>query len=168
MKRIILGTVAAVSLMAGPALAAEPTVRELTVTADMADLETANASRYYPHISGDLSAAIYDRVTLDDDPNGYVVDVKLGSVSLDGDTNLPDTAEFNQMEGVVTISSPNTNAPLVSYPVQIVANSGGAAVPAGYVAVNPSTDDFYTAMLNGFAEVVSEKMPEAMREAGSR
>ena len=111
MKRIILGTVAAVSLMAGPALAAEPTVRELTVTADMADLETANASRYYPQISGDLSAAIYDRVTLDDDPNGYVVDVKLGSVSLDGDTNLPDTAEFNQMEGVVTISSPNTNAP---------------------------------------------------------
>ena len=66
------------------------------------------------------------------------------------------------------MTRPNTNAPLVSYPVQIVANSGGAAVPAGYVAVNPSTDDFYTAMLNGFAEVVSEKMPEAMREAGSR
>ena len=165
-----LGTVAAAALIAFtvPAFAKEATVKELTVTAESTDAQDPNAARYYPEIAGDLTAAIFERISLDDDPGGYVVKVSLASLSLDGDTALPDSGEFNRMEGVVAISSPLTDSPSYSYPVQIVAATADAAIPDGYVAINPSSGDFYNAMVQGFAEVVQQKLPEAMQAAGSK
>lgn len=159
---------ATAALLATQVWAAEPTIKEVTVNTDYSSLKESNAQSYYPELSQDLLEAILERISLTDEVEGYVIDVNIQSVSLDGDTMLPDSAEFNQMEGVMSLQSPMTNANTESYPIKIKAHSAEAAVPEGYVGVAPSTDDFYNAMIAGFADVVAEELPERMRESGSK
>ena len=168
LMRTTAAAAAALALLAGSAWAAEPTVKELNVTAEYTDLTDSNAKDYYPDISDDLLVAITDKMSLTDDPLGYVVNVNLQSVSLDGDTALPDSREFNTMEGVVSFISPQTDAPAEGYPIKVIAMSGDSQVPEGFIAVDPSVGDFYRAMVDGFANAVVEKMPEYLRDAGSK
>ena len=161
-------TAAAATLLASQVWAAEPTVKELTVTTDYTSLEETNAKSYYPDLSGDLLEAILERVPLTDETEGYDVNVTLQSVSLDGDTMLPDSAEFNQMEGTVSLISPLTDANTESYKVQIKAETADSAIPAGYIGVAPSTGDFYRAMIEGFADEVADQMPEHLRNSASK
>lgn len=167
-KRALAAAIGLALLSSQALWAEEATVKEVDVKAEIESAEGANALRFYPGIEDDLERAVVARVPVGDDPNGYVVDVVLQKVSLDGDTVLPDSMEFNQMEGVIVITSPLTGAAPQSIPVQLAAASGEGLVPEGFVAVTPSTDDFYSAMVESFASVVAERVPEFMRNAASK
>lgn len=118
--------------------AADATVKEITVSAGPATAEGMNAMTYYPEMEADLQQAIAERVPLSDEPNGYVVQVSLDKVALNGET----------------------------YPVNLQAESAGPA-PEGFVTINPGPDEFYVAMIVAFADVVAERLPEYMPDASA-
>lgn len=152
-----------------PAYAADDaTVNDIDVSVEVEGVEGSNALSYYPGLEADLQKAVASRVPVSDDPNGYDVKVTIQKISLDGDTILPDSAEFNEMEGVVFYSSPLTNEAPQSFTIQIAAVSGDKVLPPGYIAVSPSTEDFYVAMVEAFANSVGEKLPEHMRDSASK
>lgn len=164
-----LVAVAGLGLLPALAIAAEDaTVKDIDVSTEIEGVEGANALDYYPDLETDLEKAVAQLVEVTDDPNGYDIDVKVQSVSLDGDTVLPDTQEFNQMEGVVVITSPMTDQDPHSYPVRLIAITNESAVPEGFIQINPSPDDFYNAMVQAFASNVAENLPEFMSGATSK
>ena len=146
----------------------EATVKDIDVSTEIEGVDGANALDYYPDLETDLEKAVAQLVEVTDDPNGYDIDVTVQSVSLDGDTVLPDTQEFNQMEGVVVITSPMTDQDPHSYPVRLVAMTDDSAVPQGFVQINPDPDDFYNAMIDAFASNVAENLPEFMSGSMSK
>lgn len=166
--RNTLTAVAAVVALGTAAYADEATVKEVTVHTDYTSLADANAKDYYPTISDDLMAAIANKIQIIEAPEGYVLDVNVQKVSLDGDTILPDSAEFNEMEGVATLTSPLTNANSESYPIMIKAMSAGGVVADGVTVIQPSETDFYNAMVDGFADAIVDKLPENLRNSSSK
>ncbi len=160
--------VAAALAMTTPLMlsAADATVKEITVTAGPATAEGMNAMTYYPEMEADLQQAIAERVPLSDEPNGYVVQVSLDKVALNGETMLPESREFNTMQGTILITSPLTDTAPRSYPVNLQAESAGPA-PEGFVTINPGPDEFYVAMIVAFADVVAERLPEYMPDASA-
>lgn len=161
--------IAALAVATTPVWAAgERTVKEVNVTAEVTHLTGSNAKQYYPDIANDILERIVEKMPLTDDTQGYVVNVNIQNMSLDGDTMLPDSREFNRLEGVMSVIAPDTNAGSESYPIRIVAQSAESAVPDGYVAVSPSNNDFYVAMIDGFAEQVAMHEPETMPQAASK
>lgn len=147
--------------------AEEPAVKEITVTAEPASAEGMNAMLHYPQMEADLRQAIAERVPVSDAANAFVVNVTLDKVALNGDTMLPDSHEFNTMQGTILITSPLTNAAPHSYPVNLQAGSAGTA-PEGFVRIEPGPDEFYAAMIAAFADIVARDLPEHMRADYSR
>lgn len=151
-----------------PLAAEEATFKDVTVDIAIDAATGANALTYYPEIEADLERHIIAQLPVSDDPNGYSVNVTLHSMSLDGDTILPDSREFNRLEGVALVTSPLTNATPHSIPIRISAETEKTALPEGFVVIAPSTDDFYDAMLAGFAHSVGRDVPEFMRQDASK
>lgn len=141
---------------------------DVEVRAELNDFADSNALTYWPDLEADLQKAIIERVNLSGDDADPRVEVEISKVSVDGDTYLPDSGEFNQLEGVVKVyegESPVTvqgqvNAevdnPISTYPLRLSAQAGDTAAPEGFVVIPPSQDDFYTAMVQAFAETVVE------------
>lgn len=166
--KLTTAALASIAVLSSPVWAADAsTVKEVNVTAEVTKLD-AKAQEYYPNIAHDILAKIVEKMPLTDDPQGYVVNVNIQHMSLDGDTVLPDSREFNRLEGVMSVISPDTNAGAESYPIRIAAHSADSAVPDGYVTVEPSNNDFYFALVDGFAQQVAMHEPETMREASSK
>lgn len=171
MNRFLMQTTAAaaaLTMLAAPSFASDtPTVREVNVTAQVTNLDE-NAKAFYPNIAHDILEKIVEEMPLTGDNQGYVVNVEIQHMSLNGGALAADTHEFNQMEGVMSVTAPDTNAGEMSFPIKIVAQSPDIATPAGYVTVAPSDTDFYTAMITGFAKAVAEHEPETMPAASSK
>lgn len=156
LKKTVLATAVSAVALSSAAFATEgPAISEIRVDASYSAAEDTNAAEFFPGIAGDIQTAIAERITTSDDAADPVVDVDLRSISLDGDTILPDSTEFNQMEAVVSISGNSGEIDSLTFPVQVVAMTDTAAVPEGFVAVSPNRDDFYNAMINGFADAVA-------------
>lgn len=154
--------------LALPLFAEEATIKDISVKAEIDTANGANALTYYPQVEADLAQAIAGRVPVSDAPNGYVVQVMLQSMTLDGDSVLPDSMEFNRMEGVALVTSPLTNTAPETIPIQIAAYSGDGPALDGYTVVEPSVDDFYVSMVMAFAELVANDIPEFVREDAAR
>ncbi|MGC1506190.1 MAG: hypothetical protein WA782_18880 [Sulfitobacter sp.] len=131
-------------------------VSEIRVTTSYDAAQDSNAAEYFPEIATDVQVAIAKLIPSSDNAADPIIRVDLRKVALDGDTILPDSAEFNQLEGVVAIDT-NTGEGGQSFKVNIVAVTDMTAVPEGFVGIAPSPDDFYKAMVDGFALNVAEQ-----------
>lgn len=160
-KTVILG--AALAATSTFAYAQDVQLSEIDVKTDLSAVEGANAMEYWPTLNDDLRAAIAAQVDMTEDANRVMVEIH--SVTLDGSGILPESGEFNQLQGTVAVFEPKTGqeqddgdiAPVTSYPLNLDASiADGGVAPEGWVMVPPSTDDFYTALVNTFAiEVVN-------------
>ncbi|KIN65209.1 hypothetical protein Z946_4109 [Sulfitobacter noctilucicola] len=149
---------ASVSLIAltGTAYAAEmDPASDISVDASYNAAEDTNAMEMFPGITQDVEVAIAKLIPMSDSPNDPVIRVDIRKLALDGDTILPDSTEFNQMEGVVAIDTV-TGIGGKSFPINIVAVTDLTSVPDGYVGIAPSVDDFYNAMIDAFAADVAK------------
>ncbi|WP_120505029.1 hypothetical protein [Sulfitobacter mediterraneus] len=151
---------ASVSLLAlTSATAAElPKVSEISVDASYDAAQDSNAAALYPELQTDINKAVAEMVPISDDAADPTIRIDIRKIALDGDTYLPDSAEFNQIEGVVAIEGRDGSVGDVTFPVNIVAATADTAAPEGYFLVPPSTEDFYTAMVYGFAKTVAEEL----------
>ena len=161
---------ASVSLIAlgGAAFAMDATykVSVIDVEASMSAAEGSNAMALYPDITTDIQAAVASRVITSDDAGDPEIRIDIHKVALNGAAILPDTKEFNELEGVVSITGPEGADGGYTFPINIAAYTGDQIVPEGYSAVLPSETDFYEAMVNSFADSVAEGL-EKLNPSGT-
>ncbi|MBW4708760.1 hypothetical protein KX928_13305 [Roseobacter sp. YSTF-M11] len=157
-KKIALAATVSLTAIAASGVSAGEVVTDIDVQATIDAPQGSNALQLYPTIADDLSREILERVDTGNDPAGPVLTIKIKRVSLDGDTILPDSAEFNELEGFVSYQRGTKD---IAEMIRLSAYSDEASVPAGYIAVPPSQDDFYNAMLTAFADRVVALLPEA-------
>ncbi|THH38376.1 hypothetical protein E4Z66_02050 [Aliishimia ponticola] len=129
---------------------------EIDVEASYSAASDSNALKMFPDIENDVQKAIAQRVATSDNANDPEISVDIRKIALDGDTYLPDSAEFNEIEGVVNITAPNGATGGRSFPISIAARSGDEAMPAGVIVIPPSDREFYQAMVNAFADGVAD------------
>ncbi|MGZ2257783.1 hypothetical protein [Roseobacter sp. A03A-229] len=140
-------------------------VHDIDVQAKIEAPQGSNALDLYPTIAEDLERALIERIdALSNDPSDPTLTVKIKRVSLDDDTILPDSAEFNELEGFLSFQGGSRE---VVETIRLSAHTDESAVPAGAVVIPPSTDDFYNAMLTTFADRVVEMLPEEDINTGS-
>ena len=167
MKHLVLSAAAAATL----AFTAPTAVQAQDVTLSRVDVQTdlsayadSNASQFWPSLEADLGRAIASLVTIDETAEAPAIRVEINKIAISGNTVLPASGEFNEMEGTiavfrgleedVTSGSPEDATPNEierSVPIKVSAVTGEMIVPEGYIAVPPSDDDFYAAMIGGFA-----------------
>lgn len=150
------------------AMADMPTVSAVEVEADLSAYENSNALDFWPTLDDDLGKAIADKLNFDD-ATAPRLEVQLTKVAIDGDTVLPDSGEFNHLEGIIAVhsglDSGNTTEGkadpevLQSFPLTVVAKTGeGMELPEGWYLIPPSQEDFYQAMVAAYAEKVVERL----------
>lgn len=131
-------------------------VSEIRVSASYDAAEGSNAQELLPEIATDVQLAVAKLVPTSDDAGYPTILIDIRKVALDGDTILPASTEFNQLEGVVSIEN-RSGAGGKSFRVNVTAVTDLNAVPEGYVGIAPSIDDFYQAMVDGFAMKVAKE-----------
>ncbi|WP_195821924.1 hypothetical protein [Roseobacter sp. MH60115] len=155
-KTSAAATVSLTALIASGAIATAG-VSDIDVQAQIEAPQGSNALELYPTIEADLERALIDRITaLSNDPADPTLTVKIKRVSLDGDTILPDSAEFNELEGYISYQGGSRE---VVDTIRLSAHTDESAVPEGYVSIAPSDADFYDALLTAFADSIIEKLP---------
>jgi hypothetical protein len=146
--------------MGSAAFAAPIGVASVAVKAELASIENQTALEKWPNIAEDLRAAIGKEVFPATDPAGIEVNVRVISLSLDGSYQLGDDGRFNTMEGVVMVRRPNEPESAEGMPIRLTASAGTVVADAGTIVIPPTSDDFYSAMINAFATQVGEKVRE--------
>ncbi|MEW9920732.1 hypothetical protein AB2B41_14045 [Marimonas sp. MJW-29] len=160
MKKLTLATTVSLIALSGAVGAKEmPLVSEIDVSASYDAAQDTNAQEMFPEITSDIALAIADLVPQSDDGADPIIRVDIRKVALNGDTVLPDSKEFNELEGVVSIETESGNG-AQSFPVAIKAVAADGAVPPGYTAISPSLTDFYNAMVVAFAQNVAEEFAD--------
>lgn len=155
--------------VAAPALASQNvSLYDVNVRAELSDFADSNALKYWPDIERDLQESIAERITLSGDDSDPRIEVEITKISVDGDTFLPDTGEFNQLEGLVKLyegqdavsvqgeNDQDGELPVSTSPIRLSAVSPSGEPPEGYVLVPPSQDDFYNVLVEAFARLVVE------------
>ena len=159
-KAALVATVSSLTLGTAAYAMQTPPVAEVKVEVSVEAAQDTNAARVYDTITTDLAQAITERVTLGTGDDTYDIKVDIRKVALDGDTLLPDAQEFNELEGVVVFDGPNTAKGNETLPIRISAMTSDTPAPAGTIQVKPGTDDFYDAMIAGFADNVAEQLSD--------
>ncbi len=156
---------------AGPLAALEKTLSGVEVTSALSSYEETNVHKFWPTLDEDLATAISSKLNVDDKADAPRISVEINKVSVDGDTMLPDSGEFNTLEGTVTTyeggndpeaanKADDTDSQIGSYALRMTATSGEREVPDDWVTVAPSQDDFYNALVDAYATTIVERIEE--------
>lgn len=150
--------ISTLALSAGAFAADDLRISDIDVEASVAASADSNALTFYPNLEEDLRSEVAKRVPLSADGADPQIRIDVRNIALNGATMLPASKEFNELEGVVNITSPAGENAGLSFPVRISAYTGDAIAPEGFVNVPPTKTDFYTAMVSTFADVVAENL----------
>jgi hypothetical protein len=159
MKRFTTLLATAAIGVAGAASAADVTLADVDVIVEFEDAENANAQEFWPAIETDLETVFAAKTAAMHSDEGLDVNVRLTEVSLSGSQILTGEGEFNHMEGWVYVREQGDPDPLESFKVIIDAKTGSAGIIEGMVIV-PDMQDFYVALLNGFADKTLQEIEE--------
>ncbi|WP_299845908.1 hypothetical protein [uncultured Roseovarius sp.] len=168
-KTALVCTTVLISL---PAFAGESKLSDVDVVVDLSAFTDSNALTYWPELDKDLEAALSQHAMIEPISEAPRIRVEINKVAVDGDTILPDSGEFNQLEGTIAVyESLNADganvkqtaddAPISSFPLRLTAQTADTANEEGWtVFIPPSKDDFYNALVNAYAERTLEKVAE--------
>lgn len=164
MKTRMLTTVAMIAALATPLMATEQLpVSEVDVMTDITDPKSAEAMAKWPTIETDLEMAIAAKLGNPTERDTYKLDVTLVDVRVNDSPVLTDEGYFNTLSGVVTLKDDNFET-LRSEPIIVRAVEGEEPVE-GIVYMTPDAEDFYTGLVNGFADAAVDVVSEAGNEA---
>lgn len=155
----------------GPLAAMEKTLSGVEVKSDLSSYEDNNVLKFWPTLDEDLATSIASKLNIDEKSDAPRISVEINKVSIDGDTVLPDSGEFNTLEGTVTthtgasetVSGSQDEATDVQtggYPLRMTAISGEHDLSDDWVTVAPSQDNFYTALIDAYAAAIVERVEE--------
>ncbi|WP_320178677.1 hypothetical protein [Roseovarius pacificus] len=172
MKRLLSTTFCAglaLTAVAAPLAAEEKTLSDVEVKTDLSAFENSNALEFWPTLSEDIGEAIASQLTIDDQSGEPRIVVAINKVAINGETTLPDTGEFNQLEGTITTfpakgaantETGDSSSATGSYALKVSATSGEVDVPENWIVIPPSQDDFYEALTNAYAKEVVERIED--------
>ena len=105
MKHHVLSAAAAVLMFTAPVAvqAQDVTLSRIEVQTDLSAYEDSNASEFWPSLEADLGRAIASVVTVDETAPAPAIRVEINKIAISGSPILPDTGEFNEMEGTVAV-----------------------------------------------------------------
>ncbi|NUH65515.1 hypothetical protein HTT03_09475 [Sulfitobacter sp. S0837] len=153
--------------LGGAASADDPIqISGINVETSVSAAAESNGIQFYPDLAEDVRAEVAKRVPLSSDGADPEINIGIRKIALNGATMLGDDRLFNQLEGVVDITSPTGENSGRSFSVKVAAASADQIVPEGYVAVPPSEADFYAAMVSTFADVVAEGLAKVNTSSG--
>lgn len=159
-KSALAVTVSVATIAALPAFAEKPAVSDIAVVTNLDAAQDSNALALNPQIETDLAQAIASRIETSEDAGDPTIRIELTRISLDGATMLPETAEFNELEGLVIFEDSNNAIPSQNFPVRVAAYTDDRVAPEGYVLMAPGQEDFYQALLTTFADTVADLLPD--------
>lgn len=160
-KLLLAGGVSLIALTGAAHAEDMPSVSEIDVSTSYEAAEDTNAQAVFPEISDDLRAEIAKRIPTSSDAGDPRIDVEVRKIALNGNMMIPETGEFNQLEGVVYIASDDADVDSRSFPVRISALPGEQTAPEGVTLIQPTTGDYYTVMISAFADRVAEELAKA-------
>lgn len=172
MKRLLSATFCAglaLTAVAAPLAAEEKTLSDVEVKTDLSAFENSNALEFWPTLSEDIGEAIASELTIDDQSGEPRIVVAINKVAINGETTLPDTGEFNQLEGTITTfpargaantETGDSSSATGSYALKVSATSGEVDVPENWIVIPPSQGDFYEALTNAYAMEVVEQIED--------
>ncbi|MBU3261530.1 hypothetical protein KPG71_16015 [Roseovarius sp. PS-C2] len=172
MKRLLSTTFCAglaLTAVAAPLAAEEKTLSDVEVKTDLSAFENSNALEFWPTLSEDIGEAIASELTIDDQSGEPRIVVAINKVAINGETTLPDTGEFNQLEGTITTfpakgaantETGDSSSATGSYALKVSATSGEVDVPENWIVIPPSQGDFYEALTNAYAMEVVERIED--------
>lgn len=147
--------------IAGPLAALEKTVSSVQVQSNLTAYQNNNVLKFWPTLDVDLERAIASKLNVNERADAPRISVEINSVMIDGDTVLPNSGEFNQLEGTVTTNESTNKGSsathtedrddkIGSYSLRVTANSSEREVPEGWVGVAATQDNFYTTLIDGY------------------
>lgn len=168
----LIRTTAICSLVALGSTAAWADMKEIgkvEVKTELAAFDESNALDYWTDLEQDLGSAITEKLEVTDDTEDDRLVVAINHVMLDGSPVLPDTGEFNFLEGTITVFEGQDDgadedvgnidkAGMESYALRVFSQTEGAVAPEGAIVITPSKDDFYNALIEGFAVEVVDNL----------
>ncbi|MEP2428806.1 MAG: hypothetical protein ABJH99_22590, partial [Tateyamaria sp.] len=102
MKNIALAAgVSAIALSSSAFADEKIMVSAIDVESSVSASTEANAMDFYPDLEEDLRAEVAERVPMSSDAADPQIKIDIRKIALNGSTMLPDSKEFNQLEGVV-------------------------------------------------------------------
>lgn len=162
MKTAILSIAAAtgIALSASP-LMADTLVKDVDVQVDLSAIKDIEAAREWNNIEGDLETAIVERLVgkIDDDGSTIVIDVDELEIAnaFQSSIGIADS----KLMGEVEVKKPGllNNE---SYTLTVTAEQAQMYFPAGLdvTVLNIGSTEFYTAMVDAFAEGVVADLNE--------
>lgn len=150
---------AAVCFAAAAATAQDlPMIARVDVETELAGAE-ANALDFWPEIDRHLTDAILAAADPMLSERGYIVDVRIVEISMDGLETLPGNGTFNRLEGWVHVRDVADAAPIESERIVLDAQSSVTAENPRFHII-PGRPDFYIVLVNAFAARVVEAVVE--------
>lgn len=153
MKRMLITAIALTAL--GTAAFAGPYVRDIHVEADLGALENVKAAEVWTNIETDLEKALATRLVDQIDDDGARIEVEMDTVALANSIEQRAGLEQSELTGRVHIKVPGL-ANNKKYDLRITAEE--AARPAGTATMPITSDAFYTAMIEAFADNIVLKL----------
>lgn len=169
---LMSGAMAALPMTAFAQDTGSPSIGQIEVTADFSSVDGANAAEYYPDLADDLEQALGQSLQpfMTGASDGQRVIVLVSEVSVDGNPVLTGQ-NANRLSGTMfietaqTATRPDSSGGEVpdTESITVVATSdpaSSATVVAGgpvYV-VQPTSDNYYDALVAGFAAVAAERI----------
>ena len=158
---------------AASAWAESAKVGAVDVKTDLTAFENSNALDYWPNLTKDLSQAIAEKVEVTGNPEDKRLVVEITGIMLDNNPILPDSGEFNQLDGTVAVETePGTDSnaevdtasekPVNSSALRLYATTGEADSSDSWLIILPSKDDFYNVMVDTYAAEVAERIDEKL------
>ncbi len=159
LRAMLLSAVSALTLLAAEPVLAATTVKDVTVEMDMSALKNEKAAAYWANAADDLENAIAERVADRVADDGATVKVDIDALSVADWFDTAFNIDQSQLKGHVLLMDKGTH--IGSYDVSVSFKDAMLVMPAGtdVTVIAPDNRDYYTAMINTFADAVVAQLP---------
>ena len=161
MPRKVLALVfSAMLLPAAPALAAPEPVSDVRVAVDLGAVTNTAAAQRFATLDTDLKNALMTRLVDRIGPDGLKIEIDISEVELSNFYQEAVNAADTRLVGQVNVSHLTDNTDFASYELAVGVNDVTPITSASAEQLTPaeSTDKYYTALINAFADAVVKRL----------
>ena len=161
MPRKVLALVfSAMLLPAAPALAAPEPVSDVRVAVDLGAVTNTAAAQRFATLDTDLKNALMPRLGDRIGPDGLKIEIDISEVELSNFYQEAVNAADTRLVGQVNVSHLTDNTDFASYELAVGVNDVTPITSASAEQLTPaeSTDKYYSALINAFADAVVKRL----------
>ena len=161
MPRKVLALVfSAMLLPAAPALAAPEPVSDVRVAVDLGAVTNTAAAQRFATLDTDLKNALMTRLVDRIGPDGLKIEIDISEVELSNFYQEAVNAADTRLVGQVNVSHLTDNTDFASYELAVGVNDVTPITSASAEQLTPaeSTDRYYSALINAFADAVVKRL----------